>query len=68
MSPETTETIYHLSPVGWLPGVEPPDRVETWRRTVRSDTSVSWRCDWVDLKKSDAERDALRQQFYAFMA
>jgi len=68
MSSRTVKTIYHLSPDGWVPGVEPPDRVETWRRKVSSDDRVTWRCDRVDLKISNAERDALRKQFHAFKA
>lgn len=64
----TQETTYRLSPTGWMPGDEPPDRVETWRRKVGPDYAVSWRYDWVDRKKSNAERDALRRRFRAFRA
>ena len=68
MSSRTVKTIYHLSPDGWVPGTEPADRVETWRRKVSSGDRVSWRRDCADLQKSNAERDALRKQFHAFKA
>ena len=60
--------IYHLTPAGWAPGGEPPNRVESWRRTVSHDERISWHCEWVDLRRTAAERDALREQFHAFMA
>lgn len=63
MSSETGEVLFHLTPTGWTMGVEPPDRVESWRRTVRDESWVSWRCDWVDISKANAERDALRAKF-----
>jgi len=64
----TQETLHHLLPNGWVTGDEPSGRVETWRRTVRPDASISWRCDWVDLKKTPTERDALRRKHHAFLA
>jgi hypothetical protein len=64
----TTETLYHLSPAGWVPGSDPPDRIETWRKIKHPDASVSWRCAWVDPKRTTAERDALRVEYQAFMA
>lgn len=67
MSLATHETVYHLTPKGWTGGPEPTDRVESWRRTVSDDHWVSWRCDWVDLARENAERDALREKFQAFM-
>jgi hypothetical protein len=62
------ETLYHLLPTGWVPEGDPPDRVETWCRTVRPDASVSWRCAWVGLKKTLIEREALRLKHHAFLA
>jgi hypothetical protein len=60
-------TIHHLTPNGWITGVEPPDRVESWRRTVTPEQGVKWRCEWVDLSKPTDERDALRRKHEAFM-
>jgi hypothetical protein len=58
------ETLYHLCPSGWTPGREPADRVETWIRVVKPNNFVSWRCEWVDIKKPVAERDALRKRYH----
>jgi hypothetical protein len=68
VSLESQDTFYHLTPVGWATGPAPSDRVESWRRTVKDDFWISWRCDWVDLARAAAERDALRKKFQAFMA
>jgi hypothetical protein len=57
--------LFHLTPTGWETGIEPSDRVETWRRIVSDDGRVSWRCEWVDLKKQSNERDALRKKYQA---
>jgi hypothetical protein len=36
MSWDDTETIYHLTASGWIPGEDPPpDRIESWVRSVR---------------------------------
>jgi len=66
MLSEDHETIYHLTPRGWEPEPDPPDRVETWRRSVNNG-SISWRCIWVNLNRTPTERDALRQRYRAFM-
>jgi hypothetical protein len=62
MSLEEGETIYYLTTRGWECGDEPPDCVESWRRTV-SDGRISWRCAWVNLRISADDRDALRKKY-----
>jgi hypothetical protein len=68
MSTETRVDFFYLTPTGWMEGTEPPDCIESWRRTLTDDHRVSWRCEWVDLHRTSAERDALREKFQAFLA
>ena len=67
MSLGNDESIFHLTPRGWETGDEPPDRVETWRRSISPDGRLSWRCIWVNLNVPTADRDALRERYRAFM-
>jgi hypothetical protein len=67
MLAEIRVDFFHLTPTGWTGGTEPPDCVECWRRAVSDDQRISWRCDRVDLRKANAERDALRTRFRAFL-
>ena len=60
MSAGSDEIVYHLTERGWELGDEPPNRVESWRRSVSVDR-VSWRCIWVNLGI------ALRMKHRAFM-
>jgi hypothetical protein len=68
MSTETRIDFFYLTPTGWLEGTEPPGCVESWRRTISEDHRVSWRCEWVDLQRTKAERDTLREKFQAVLA
>ena len=68
MATEQRVDFFHLAPTGWTEGTEPPDCVESWRHTVSDDDRASWRCEWVDLRRTKAERDTLREKFQAFLA
>jgi hypothetical protein len=68
MSTVTHAAVFYLTSTGWVKGTEPPDCVEAWRCTISDDGRVSWRCEWVDLHKARADRDALREKFQAFLA
>jgi hypothetical protein len=65
--PTDETTIHHLTYGGWISGADPHDRVESWRRTVKDGQRVTWKCEWVDLRKPIEERDALRKRYREFM-
>jgi hypothetical protein len=68
MHKDTTAT-FHLTPSGWIEGdVAPPQRVETWSRSIRQLSSwsreyIDWRCIWVNPDMPAAERDDLRKKY-----
>ena len=68
MSTESRVDFFYLTPTGWMGGTEPPDCIESWRRTISEDHRVSWRCEWVDLRRTKAERETLREKFQAVLA
>ena len=73
MSWDNSETIYHLTTSGWVPGEDPPPyRIESWVRSVSqaspySKEYIGWRCLWADEKAPRAERDKLRKKHGEFM-
>jgi hypothetical protein len=72
MSYDDSETIYHLTPTGWITGNAPIDRVETWSRSVRQQSGwskeyISWRCVFANPAIPRAERNAVRTKHREFM-
>lgn len=65
MSYDDSATTYHLTHDGWKVGEPPPDRIETWSRSVSqasgwSKEYVAWTCLWTDPALERAERDKVR--------
>ena len=60
---------YHLTPIGWVKGGEPPpDRVETWKydtcpASVWSKEIFHFDRVWVDEAIGRADRDAMWEKF-----
>jgi hypothetical protein len=72
MSYDESETTYHLTPKGWTTGDRPADCVETWSRSMRQQSGwskeyIDWRCEWIDLSITRAERDTLRKKYREFI-
>ncbi len=80
MSLYSGQTEYHLTPRGWVRGTEsyfdrmtkalapPPDRVETWVRTVTQDPNwigfeVDWQQVWTSHDIGFEKRRALNRTF-----
>jgi hypothetical protein len=69
MAHDRDQGSYHLTPIGWVKGQEPPpDRVETWNYDACPTSGWSkeiFRFDqvWVDEAIGKADRDAMLEKF-----
>jgi hypothetical protein len=69
MANSRENSIWHLTPEGWVVSeAPPPDRVETWNCCVeeagRSKRYVEWTRIWTNPSVAPSQRDRLRKRFW----